>query len=47
MNLTLDDLKKGISWWRKEKKEKWPQDFHNKVYYELYDLKRDGLTERW
>lgn len=47
MNLTLDDLKKGISWWHKEKKEKWPQDFHNELYYQLYDLKKDGLTGKW
>jgi hypothetical protein len=47
MNLTLHDLKKGISWWRKEKEEKWPQDFHNKVYYELYDMRKHGLTGKW
>jgi len=47
MNLTLDDLKRGISWWRKEKTDKWPQDFHNSVYYELYDLRKDGLTRKW
>ena len=47
MKFTLEDLKKGISWWRKEKKSKWPQDFHNSVYYELYDLRKEGLTARW
>jgi hypothetical protein len=47
MDLTLEDLRNGISWWRKEKADKWPQDFHNKVYYELYDLRKAGLTERW
>lgn len=31
----------------KKKAEKWPQDFHNREYYELYDLRKDGLTERW
>ena len=47
MKLTLEDLRRGISWWHNEKKSKWPQDFHNSVYYELYDLRRDGLTARW
>ena len=47
MNLTLDDLKRGISWWRKKEADKWPQDFHNSVYYELYDLRKDGLTRKW
>ena len=46
MNLRLDDLRRGIRWWRREK-DKWPQDFHNNVYYELYNLRRDGLTEGW
>ena len=46
MNLRLDDLRRGIRWWRREK-DKWPQDFHNNVYYDLYDLRRDGLTEGW
>ncbi|MCX8118906.1 MAG: hypothetical protein N3G78_13385 [Desulfobacterota bacterium] len=47
MGLTLSDLQKGIDWWRKEKGGKWPQDFHNRVYHEIYDLRKDGLTERW
>ena len=47
MNLTIEDLQQGIDWWRKEKAGKWPQDFHNMVYHELYDLRRDGLTESW
>jgi hypothetical protein len=47
MNLKLDDLRRGITWWGKEKRDKWPQDFHNNVYYELYDLRMGGLTEEW
>lgn len=47
MNLKIEDLQKGINWWRKEKADKWPQDFHNRVYHELYDLRKNGLTERW
>jgi hypothetical protein len=47
VNLKIEDLQKGINWWRKEKAEKWPQDFHNRVYHELYDLRKNGLTERW
>lgn len=47
MDLKLDHLNKGISWWRREKRDKWPQDFHNEVYYELYDLRKDGLTDKW
>lgn len=47
MNLKIEDLQRGIDWWRKEKAEKWPQDFHNRVYHELYDLRKDGLTEKW
>lgn len=46
-DLTLADLQKGISWWRTAKQDKWPQDFHNSVYYELYNLRRGGLTARW
>ncbi|HID26977.1 MAG TPA: hypothetical protein EYP22_03980 [Methanosarcinales archaeon] len=44
MILMLHDLEKGISWWLKTK---WPQDFHNEVYYELYDLRKHGLTVKW
>ncbi|MHB8109196.1 MAG: hypothetical protein ACYDHW_04085 [Syntrophorhabdaceae bacterium] len=35
----------GISWWRE--KTKWPPDLHNTIYYELYDLKRNGLSGVW
>lgn len=45
MELTLTDLTEGISWWHQ--KDKWPRDFHNEVYYELYDLKKNGLSETW
>ncbi|MEW6067717.1 MAG: hypothetical protein AB1610_05465 [Nitrospirota bacterium] len=45
MRLTIENLERGISWW--EKKEKWPQDFHNGVYYELYALRNNGLTPEW
>ncbi len=47
MRLTIDNLERGINWWKREKKEKWPQDFHNAVYYELYDLRNNGLTPEW
>lgn len=47
MNLITEDLRMGISWWREKKANKWPQDFHNTVYYELYDLRKNGLTEIW
>jgi len=45
MELSLTNLMKGISWWLK--KNKWPRDFHNEVYHELYDLRRYGLSEDW
>ncbi len=45
MGLTLTDLKAGISWWLSG--DKWPHDFHNTVYYELYDLRRNGLSDDW
>lgn len=45
MKLTLADLIRGISWWLE--KTGWPQDFHNAVYYELYDLKKNGLSNSW
>jgi hypothetical protein len=47
MQLTLQTLKSGISWWRSEKRDKWPLDFHNSVYHELYDLRREGLSPEW
>lgn len=45
LGLTLTDLKAGVSWWLS--KDKWPHDFHNTVYYELYDLRRNGLSDDW
>jgi hypothetical protein len=43
--LPLADLKKGMSWWLAKKK--WPRDFHNEVYYELFKVRQNGLTEIW
>lgn len=45
MELKLTDLIKGISWW--VRKNKWPLDFHNEVYHELYDLRQNGLSDDW
>ena len=45
MKLSLADLVEGISWWLQ--KTKWPRDFHNEVYYNLYDLKKSGLADSW
>ena len=45
MVLALTDLVDGISWWLQ--KTKWPRDFHNEVYHNLYDLKKNGLSHSW
>ena len=45
MNLNIDSFKKGVAWWRK--KGNWPQDFHNTVYYKIYELREEGLSENW
>lgn len=45
MKLALADLVEGISWWLQ--KTKWPRDFHNEVYHNLYDLKKSGLSDSW
>ena len=47
MELKLSNLKVGINWWLKEKEDKWPRDFHNSVYHELYALRENGLSEHW
>ncbi|MGO9311398.1 MAG: hypothetical protein ACLQBD_15840 [Syntrophobacteraceae bacterium] len=47
MQISLRALKSGISWWQSEKREKWPLDFHNSVYHELYELRRNGLSPEW
>jgi hypothetical protein len=47
MQLSLQALKSGISWWRSEKRDRWPLDFHNSVYHELYELRREGLSPDW
>ena len=48
MKLTLADLNAGISWWLTEKvKNNWPRDFHNSDYYEIYEIRKDGLTHDW
>lgn len=47
MELTVKDLKAGISYWKTEKKDIWPKDFHNKAYAELYALRENGLTIDW
>ena len=41
MKLSLADYIDGICWWLQ--KTKWPRDFHNEVYYNIYDLKKSGL----
>lgn len=45
MELTLTYFKTGVSWW--QTRTKWPRDFHNAVYHELYDLRRNGLSGLW
>ncbi len=45
LELTMTDLKTGISWWLS--RGRWPNDFHNAVYYELYDSRKNGLSDNW
>jgi hypothetical protein len=48
MQLTLSHLKAGVGWWLNEKsKNKWPPDFHNADYYEIYEIRKHGLTHGW
>jgi len=44
--LTETNLASGIRYWR-ERKKKWPADFHNEDYKRLQHLKHSGLTEEW
>jgi aspartate aminotransferase len=44
MKLSIENLNEGIKWWREGK---WPKDYLNHEYYDIYKSRAAGLTERW
>jgi hypothetical protein len=43
MIISLDNLKAGIKWWRRE----WGGDFLNAEYDEIYKAREERVTEKW
>ena len=44
MIINLKNLTTGIHWW---KKNNWPEDFHNSIYADIYNIRAGGITEQW
>jgi hypothetical protein len=44
MKLSIENLKQGITWWQQGK---WPADYLNHEYYNIYQDRTGGLTEQW
>jgi|SRR5437016_5350260 len=44
MKLSIENLKRGITWWQQGK---WPSDYHNHEYFSIYQGRASGLTEQW
>ena len=44
MKLSIENLKQGITWWQQGK---WPADYLNQEYYNIYQDRADGITEQW
>jgi hypothetical protein len=44
MIISLNNLHNGICWW---KKGKWAPDLLNAEYYDIYNLRANGITKAW
>jgi hypothetical protein len=43
MIISVDNLRVGLSWFG----ERWGEDILNALYYEIYEVRSEGATERW
>jgi len=44
MKLSIENMNQGMKWWQEGK---WPKDYHNQEYYDIYQGRAGGLTEEW
>ncbi len=47
MITTLNNLDGGLKWWWERHGHKFPDDICNTEYYDIYDARSAGATERW
>ncbi|MGZ8842516.1 MAG: hypothetical protein ACXW18_02565 [Pyrinomonadaceae bacterium] len=44
MKLSIENLKRGLKWWQEGK---WPPDYLNNEYYEIYQDREGGVSKQW